>query len=230
MLKRSLSIILIIILCVSFVGCSKQNETKIDVPLILINEVRDSYDNIIQQTFYNSDTDEYMVRSYEYALCKNKWVCTNQHMSIIPFKKELDNISNISEIDRTLKIYYNSDLEDGPITVMDNDFVKVSIVKYLAKDNWWEFGYELKVTNKTNSVITYMIDGASIMDIQCQPLFSIDHIEAGDTAYFTMAWDTEALERSHIPYVDNVEFMLRIYNNDRWTSTALAGSIVLMKK
>jgi hypothetical protein len=67
------------------------------------------------------------------------------------------------------------------------------------------------------------------MNIGCPPLFSIDHIEAGHTAYFTLGWDNETLERLYVPYIDNVEFMLKVYDNDNWRAPAFAGERILIK-
>jgi hypothetical protein len=68
------------------------------------------------------------------------------------------------------------------------------------------------------------------MDILCKPLFTIEHIDAGKTAYFTLAWDTDTIERTHIPYIDNIEFMIRVYNNENWSAPALDGSRIMIKK
>jgi hypothetical protein len=188
-------------------------------------ETKDLNDNILQQMFYNEETGEYLLREYTYVHTGSFWECTNQRTAVVFNKGSSDTVLPSP----TLKIYYSSDLADGPITLLDNEWVKVSIVKYLAKDSWWEFGYELKIVNKTNRVITITIDNESIMDINCKPVFSVDHIDAGDTAYFTLAWDKDTLERCYIPYVDNVEFMVRIFNNDNWKVPALAGERVLIK-
>lgn len=131
--------------------------------------------------------------------------------------------------DPTLDIYYNNDLINEPIVIMNNEYTKISITKYLAKDYWWEFGYELEIINKTNKVLTVTIDDVSIIDTQCKPLFHIDHIDAYNTAYFIMAWDNDTIERCHIPYIDNIKFMIRVFNNENWTGPALAGEKVLIK-
>ena len=117
---------------------------------------------------------------------------------------------------------------------MDNADIKISIVKYLASDFWWDVGYELKIENKSNKILTCTIDDTYIMNTYCQPLFSIEHIEAKHTEYFTIGWDRDSLDKSHIPYVDNVEFMVRVFNNEywnnRWTDKALWGTHVLIKQ
>ena len=74
-----------------------------------------------------------------------------------------------------------------------------------------------------------MIDSASIMNINCDPLFKVDHIEAGHIAYFNIAWDKETLERGYIPYIDNIEFIIRVYDNEDWTTPALYGTKILIK-
>lgn len=230
-MKKFFCFILVLVLCFCFVSCYTEKEIIYDSPLKLIDEVRDQYNNLLQQTFYNEESGDYLLREYTYELQRNKWVCVNQQTSVLPYKKETPTIQAGANLSNPmLKIYYNSDLVDGPITVMDNEYAKISIVKYLTEDYWWKFGYELKVINKTNSVITIMIDGASIMGINCKPLFSIDHIEAGNTAYFTLAWDEDTLNRSYIPYIDNIEFMVRVYDNEKWNDLALVGSKILLKK
>jgi hypothetical protein len=228
MLKRFLCLSLVIILCFSLVGCSFGGDTE--YPLKLVDEVRDQYDNVLQQTFDNEETGDYMLREYTYQLERNKWVCVDQRMTVMPYVDTTTQPQPSAPVtDPTLKIYFNSDLADGPITIMNNENVKISVVKYLAADNWWEFGYELKVVNKTNKVLTVMVDCPSIMSISCEPLFSIDHIDAGDTAYFTLAWDRDTLERCDIPYIDNVEFIVRVYDNENWRVPALYGERVLLK-
>ena len=230
-LTLGVSLLILFILNVTInIKNKKPEDLPLNTPLKLVNEVTDQYDNILQQIFYDEKNDRYLLKEYTYILQKNKWVCTNQQTVVISKVEKQCNFNNQDQLNNYLKIYYNSDLSDGPITIMDNEYVKVSIVKYLAKDNWWEFGYELKVVNKTNSVITFMIDNPSIMDIQCKPLFTIDHVDAKNTAYFTMAWDKETLERCYIPYIDNIEFMIRVYDNENWKTPALAGNRLLIKQ
>lgn len=227
MIKKLFCMFLIFILCFYFVGCSpydNSNKTAVEPPLKEIDIVYDDAGRVLQRTVYNENTDEYIMTEYIYDMFNGVWKCVDQKVTIINSKPSTETVC-----DPTLDIYHNSDLKNGPIVIMDNEDAKISITKYLAADNWWEFGYELKVVNKMNKVLTVMIDCPSIMNIQCQPMFSIDHIDAGDTAYFTLAWDADTLERCHIPYIDNIEFMVRIYDNENWRVPALAGERILIK-
>lgn len=230
-MKKPVCLFLAMFLCLTFIGCDEvRSETKTitNAAVKLLYETKDQHDNILTQTFYDEKNDEYWLREYTYKLDGTLWVCVDQQTTIIKSKENIQN--NNSNIDPSLKICYNSDLTDRPITIINNEYTKVSIVKYLTEDNWWEFGYELKVVNKTNNTITMTIDSVSIMDINCKPLFSIDHIDAGNTAYFTLAWDKDTLTKNYIPYIDNIEFMVRIFDNENWNIPALAGSRIMLKK
>ena len=229
-MKKLLCIILVIltvIISISIVcACNKENpETN---SLKLIDEVKDKYDNILQQTFYNEKTGDYFIKEYTYILQQKKWVCIDQQFIMLP-NKETAQESHSNETNPILKVYYNNDILSGPITIMDNEYAKITIVKYLAKDNWWEFGYELKIVNKTNKILTVTFDDTSIMDTRCRPVFTIDHVDANHTTYFSLCWDKETLERNCIPYIDNIEFMVRVYDNENWTIPALAGEQLLIK-
>lgn len=231
-MKKIFYLLVFILVLTVITGCSPEAETANitnNSPLQLIDEVKDTHDNVLQQIYYNCETKEYWLKEYTYIKQDAIFICTDQRMSIISKDSNGANSDNTA-INPKLEIYHTSELMNNPIVLIDNEYAKVSLVKYLAKDKWWEFGYEVKVYNKTNSVITVVFDRASIMDIGCKPLFAIDHIDTGDTSYFTLAWDRETIERCYIPYIDNIEFMVKIYNNENWNVPALSGTRVLIKK
>lgn len=223
-IKSLLCFILIFLLSTGLCACS-DNTDDIDTNIKLIDTTSDQHGNILNQIFYNEATGEYIIKeySYEYISGSDRWQCIDQQTKVV------SDIKGTYIKDPALSIYYNTDLLSKPIILIDNEYAEISIIKYLAQDQWWEFGYELKIVNKTKKIITMSIDDAYIMNIQCEPLFSIDHIDAGKTAYFTMAWDIETLERCHIPYIDNIEFMIRLFDNEDWTSPAFTGERVLIK-
>lgn len=216
--------LMLVCLAVGFAaGKEKLNKSTLQI----VDEVEDKYGNILQQIYYNERTDEYLLKEYTYIYEKGDFICINQKTKIVANSMETKN--NCTELNDTFEIYHNKDLTYGPIILMDNEDVKISIVKHLAADRWWEFGYELKIVNKSNKVLSVLIDDTSIMDIQCKPLFSVEHVDAGHTAYFTIAWQEEELERCHIPYIDNVQFMIRVFDNENWKMPALYGNKILMK-
>lgn len=234
-MKKIFSIIGIILLISLTVGtglfciCSYVLKTEEPYsPLVLINEVEDQNSNIIQQTFYNEETGDLWLKEYTYELCKNKWICTNQQTSIMKNSSSSEKAVN-NTIDNSLKIFHNYEITNNTITVLDNELVNIALVGTYGKEAWYEFAYELKITNKTSSIITFTIDDASIMGINCKPLFTVDHIEPSKSTYFRVGWDVDTLTRNYIPYIDNVEFRVKIFNNEDLTGTALTGTRLLIK-
>lgn len=226
-LKKLFCLVLIVIFCLTFVGCEDNNQKNtIELPLKEINAVYDIHGNLLQQTVYNEQTDEYVITIFTYSHETGTWTCIDQKTIITNCQK--DPVE--STTDNSLTIYYNNDLKSGPLVLIDNSDIKISIVEYLKQASWWEFGYKLKVENKSTKVLTYMFDYVSIVGIECKPMFTIDHIEPGHTDYFNLAWDKESLERAYIPYLDNIEFMLRVYDNDDWKDLALYGTRALIKE
>ena len=220
--------ILCVVWIIGFVGiCINIKPDKTTYSLTLVDEVKDRYDNIIQQTYYNSVSDEYLVKEFSHTLQNNKWVCTDQRVTVIPFNRQEEQSS--SNINNTLKVFYDEEFTKGPIIIMDNEDIKISIVKTLATDSWYYFGYELKIVNKSNKVLSIVVDDTAIMSRQCKPLFNIEHVDAGHTTYFDIAWQKEELERCYIPYLDNIEFMIKVFDNDNWKEPALYGNKILMK-
>ncbi len=226
-MKKLLAVLLVVVFCCGlFAGCGSADKTP-DSPFVLVDTVEDQYDNILNQLYYNEATGEYLLKEYIYELNGNKWVCIEQRTTIY---ESSPIVPGNSCYDTGLDIYYNSDLMDNSITIMDNEYTKISIVKYLAEDAWWEFGYELKIYNKTDKVLSTIITDTYIMDIFCEPVYNIEHLDPGKTAYFKLAWDEDTLTRCHIPYVDNVEFMIKVFDNNNWTAPALTGKRVMIKK
>lgn len=68
--------VVVLLVALIFVGCANKNaRSTVKDPLILVNEVEDKYENILQQTYYNERTDEYIIHEYFYELQNDLWVC-----------------------------------------------------------------------------------------------------------------------------------------------------------
>lgn len=226
-MRKIICLFLALILCCVLCSCNDATriENSQDSSLTQVNVVYDKYDNIVQQIFYNETTNEYIMKEYIYTYSDPKWICIDQRTTIISNSSTPE-----TQVDASLNIYYKDYLETAPIVLIDNSDIKISIIEYLDKAGWWEFGYKFKVENKSTKVLTYTFDCVSIMDIDCKPMFSIDHVDSGHTVYFNLAWDKESLERAYIPYIDNIKFMVRVYDNENWDTPALYGTRALIKE
>lgn len=228
-MKKFTCFIVIFAICIMLcAGCKKDtSETAVNWPLKEVNTVYDRYGNILQQVIYNEASGEYFIKEYTWSLYNNKWVCVDQSTTLIDKRDSCQ--TNSENTSRALSIYYKYYLAEGPIILIDNADIKVSIVESLNAASWWEFGYKFKVENKSNKTITIMFDNVSILNIQCSPMFFVDHLEPGNTIYFNLAWDLDSLKRSCIPYIDNVEFLLKVYDADDWNRPAIYGTRALIK-
>lgn len=227
-MKKVIILILITILCLNFAGCKQEkasSTSEVTAPFKQVNVLYDRHGNMLEQTLYNENTGEYIFKEYTYALDGTMWVCIDNKTTILPDKTKYTCPADTP----LLNIYHNNDIAKHPIVLVDNDKVRVSIIKSLSEADWYKFAYELEVINKTNKVLTIVIENAAIMNIGCPPLFNVDHFEAGQKAYFTLGWDHETLEHFYIPYIDNVEFMLKVHENDNWRAPAFAGERILIK-
>lgn len=226
-MKRIAIIVILFALCIGFTACNKQatSETNVVAPFRQVATLYDRHGNLLEQTIYNEETGEYIFKEYTYALDGSMWVCIDQKTTILSDQTKYPYIETVPKF----MIYHNDDIAKKPIILIDNDKVKVSIVKSLSEDSWYKFAYELEVVNKTNKVLTVVIENAAIMDIGCPPLFNVDHFEANQKAYFTLGWDLETLERFYIPYIDNVEFTLKVYENEDLRTPAFVGERVMIK-
>ena len=226
-MRKFICLCMAIILCFSFVGCnskSPNNNTKVSPPLTEVNTVYDGHGNIIQQTVYNEYTEEFITTTFTYTYADNQWICVEQKCVVAgPLK------ANEPSLDNTLNIFFHNDFTNKTVVLLDNDDIKVSIVEVLDKASWWDFGYKVMVENKSDKTFSFIFSDLYIMDISCLPVFTVDRVTGNSTVYFTLAWDRASLERACIPYIDNIEFMLRIYSTDDYCAPADYGIRALIK-
>ncbi len=211
---------------------SKGSETDTETqgtPIKVLYEQYDQNNNLLQQILYNEMTGEFINKEYTYELRKNPdtWVCTDVKTTIS--QKTALQADNVNARPPAYNIYHNSDLKQHPIILIDNEKVKAQITGYLTNSSWYEIAYEFKIENKTDQVLTISFEDVAIMDIYCQPVFHIDHVEPGQTIYFVLGWNCDTLKRCWIPYIDNIDFMLKVYDTEDWKSPAYTGALVLMR-
>jgi hypothetical protein len=224
-MKKAIYLFIILCLCFNFTGCSSKSESIINKPFEAVNTVYDIHGNILQQTVYNTMTDEYITTVFIYDRIDSLWVCTDQKT----IRTSTKNPTMQSTTLNTVEVYYERDLMLEQTVLLKTNDITISVVECLNKASWWEFGYKIKVENTSAKVLSVSFDSATIMDIHCAPMFTIDHIDAGHIAYFTLAWDRDSLERACIPYIDNIKFMVRVFNTQYFDKPAVYGTTILIK-
>lgn len=218
----------IILLCCVFAGCSKtSNEAKTESPLVLIDTIYDQYDNILNQIYYNTVTGDYYIKEYLYEFKNDKWVCTTQYTTVYENCYPTD---YSYYADPYLNIYYDDALKDNSIIILNNEYIKISIIKALSSSSWFEAGYKLRIQNKTSDVLSVAFTEVFIMGIACEPVYNLEHVDPLATVDFDFVWDKATLDRCHVPYFGDVDFLVKVYNNDKWNAPALTGVRALIKK
>ena len=89
------------------------------------------------------------------------------------------------------------------------------------------FGYTWKayLENNTDQSLRFTMDGTSICGMMCEPLW-VETVEAGKKSNSDISWSDRTLERNGVTRVDNVEFGLRIQDNEDWSADPLVDEIV----
>lgn len=231
-MKRFICVILVLLIGIGMMGCSKEEQKTAPysssittAPLREINIIYDSYGNILQQIVYNELTEEYTTTTFTYVNKDGQWLCVDQRVIITRTKEVTPTTTN-----ERITVYRQQDLSTGEIVLLDNTDVRVSVVEYLDKASWWEFGYKVKIENKSDRVLSIMFDNVAIVGIACKPVFFVEHVESGRTEFFTLAWDKDTLDSSWIPYINDIEFVVKVFRTDSYNGTALYGTRVLIKK
>ena len=98
------------------------------------------------------------------------------------------------------------------IVLVDNDDVTVKVTG-IEEDTM--FGFELNVflENKTDKELMFTVDGVSINGFMCDPFWA-DPVAAGKKSNTGISWFEDDLKDNNITTVDDVSFILKIYEED----------------
>lgn len=228
-MKKIFVLILVVALCCLLLcSCGSKEKDNQQTPLVLVESLSDQYDNILSQIYYNTSTNEYLLKEFIYEYVDNKWVCVEQTTTVYQtFPLYEDPCCQDTPL---LNVVRHSDLIDNSITVVNNTDVKITITKILPACSWYDFGYELFIENKSDKILTAAFVDSCIMNIPCEPLFNIDHIEAHSQVKFKLVWDKTTLQTSCIPSLDDIKVTIKIFDNANYYVPAKYVTNVLIKR
>lgn len=234
-MKRFICILLICLIIFSMTSCAKTTEKStesISYPFKSVDSVYDRYGNILQQIIYNEETEKYIIKEYEYTLIDDTWICVEQNMYTMINNPCTDkhgpSQNKYTNFNESTLVLYKNDLTDRPYTIIDNEYIRITVIRYLEDGGWYDFAYEFKVENKTDQVLTFSFENMSIMNISCPAVFSIDYVYEKETKYFLLGWSKDTLSRCYIPYIDRVNFQIKIYDNEDWRRPADFGEQIII--
>lgn len=99
-------------------------------------------------------------------------------------------------------------------------------VKVTAVNEDSLFGYTLKVylENKTELDLMFSIDAVSVNGVMCDPFWAAS-VSAGKKANEEIRFSNSELEKNGITEVTDIEFILRVYDNNDWTAEHLVEDV-----
>ena len=100
--------------------------------------------------------------------------------------------------------------------LIDNDAVTVIATGY-DPDNMWGYAINLFIVNKTDTTIMVSAEEASVNGYMLDPFYAAS-VDAGKCAFSSMSWFESDFEENGITDVEEIEFSLRVDNEEDWTA------------
>ena len=104
--------------------------------------------------------------------------------------------------------------------LVDNEYATAIVTGYTEDSNW---GYTVNLffINKSDKEVMFSVNDASVNGYMADPFFA-KAVMAGKCAFASMSWSDSTLEKNSIAEIEEIEFTLRIYDNNDWLAEAFA--------
>lgn len=111
-------------------------------------------------------------------------------------------------------VQYVRAAQDTDRVLVDNEFATV-VLTDCGPDDFWGYQAKLHIVNKTETTIMVSVDEASVNGYMADPFYA-DSVDAGYCAFSAITWMDSVLEENGIDEVENIEFTLRVYDEEDW--------------
>lgn len=111
--------------------------------------------------------------------------------------------------------------------IAENEYAKVIVTGY-EKDDIWGYTAKLFLVNKTDKNLMFSVDEVSVNGYMADPLYATEVI-AGKCAFSSMSWFDETLEDNGITDVEEIEFVLTVYDSDDWLGDKFIDEKITLK-
>jgi len=126
--------------------------------------------------------------------------------------------------DKAVKYVRKQQVSDN--IILDNEYVTVVVTGYVD-DAIWGYTVNLFLLNKTNKNVMFSVDEASVNGYMADPFFA-ESVSSGKCAFSSMSWSDTTLEDNGITDVEEIEFILRVYDKDDLFDDDLANKTVTL--
>lgn len=108
--------------------------------------------------------------------------------------------------------------------IVDNEYVTVIVTGY-EQDSIWGYTVKLFLVNKTDKNIMFSADEVSVNGYMLDPLFA-KSVSKNKCAFTSMSWSDSKFEANGITEVEEIEFNIRVYDNEDWFDDDLVNKTV----
>ena len=109
---------------------------------------------------------------------------------------------------------YRRELQPDDVVLMDTDEGLVAVVGS-GMDEIWGYSLSLYIENRTDTCVMFSADDVSVNGYMVDPFFARS-LPADTCAYEQIVWPLEELEKNGIGQVEEIEFILDVYDNENW--------------
>lgn len=180
---------------------------------------------------------------------------SNESVSFSDSSFEGIEIGNFTDIEITFRVYDNDDWmadnvahetihiypngeenitlysrapQKNDIVIADNENVKVTVIGY-EKDDIWGYNVKVFLENKTDQEVMFSIDEASVNGYMADPFYA-QSVIPGKCAFGFIEWDSITLEENGVKEVEEIEFVLKAYDSNSFSTDFFSEKIKLNPK
>ncbi len=96
--------------------------------------------------------------------------------------------------------------------IVDNADITVIVTGYEI-DDIWGYTANLYIVNKTDNAIMVSVEDASVNGYMLDPYYATT-VSAGNSSFSSISWDETDLADNNISTINEIEFLLEVYNYD----------------
>ena len=112
------------------------------------------------------------------------------------------------------------------VVLADNEYATVTAIGY-EWDDIWGYTVNIYIVNKTDTSIMVSVDEASINGYMADPFYATS-VGAGKCAFSAISWYEDDLEANGITEVENIEFALKVYDENDWMAEDFINEVVTL--
>lgn len=116
--------------------------------------------------------------------------------------------------------------QESDTIIVDNEYATVIVTGY-ENDSIWGYTAQLYLLNKTDKNLMFSVDEASVNGYMADPFFA-ESVAAGKSAFSSISWLDTTFEENGITAVEEIEFNLRVYDENDWFNDAYINQTVTL--